>query len=291
MSSVKLGVALPAEIAVFDTETDGVDVETAHIVTAFIGVMSTATGEITERWSWFLNTGHEIPKGASDVHGITTARMQLEGTDPAMGVFEIIQRLDILARRGLAIVAMNASFDITLLDREQARHWPATRPLFEGRWMARPDVDSPWTEVERGAAGAVYRTLSPVVFDPMVFDKAISKRRGKRKLVDLAEFYGVPVEANAHDAEADCRMVGRVAIKLLEHSRLADLTLSEVHALLIPTHRKNAHGLADYWADGKGGNPSWTREQRAEAVAEVRANAGLWPLRPRPITEQEGTDS
>jgi DNA polymerase-3 subunit epsilon len=156
MSTVPLGVRLPDRIGVFDAETDGVDVESCHIVTAFIGLMDTATGVIVEKWEWLLNTGHEIPQGASDVHGITTERMRAEGTDPKQGVFEITQRLDIIGRAGITMVVMNAPFDFTLLDRELLRHWPEMRPLME------PDDE-----------GKVQR---PWVFDPMTFDRAISKR-------------------------------------------------------------------------------------------------------------------
>jgi DNA polymerase-3 subunit epsilon len=264
--SPKLGASLPARIAVFDTETDGVDTETCHIVSAFVGVMDTATGAMLERWSWLLNTGHPIPQEASDVHGITTERMMAEGSDPKQGIFEIAQRLDIIARQGIVLVAMNAAFDFTLLDRELARHWPGMRPLME------PNDE-----------GVITR---PIVFDPMVLDRAIDKyRKGSRKLVDLARVYGVPVEANAHDAEADCRMAGRVAIKLMQHSRVADLSLSEVHAKLIPTHRNNALGLASYWERQLPSLPQAERAAKIAAIKEVREHAGQWPMRPRPTQE------
>jgi DNA polymerase-3 subunit epsilon len=264
----KLGVALPVQIAVFDTETDSVNVETGHIVSAFVGVMDVASGNIVERWSWLLNTGHPIPKEASDVHKITTERMMAEGSDPKRGVFDIYQRLDILAKRGLMLVAMNASFDFSLLDREIERHWPGMRPLFDTN--------------EQGQA------TYPWVFDPMIFDRAVDKyRKGSRKLVDLAAVYGVPVETNAHDAEADCRMVGRIAIKLLKHSRLADLTPQEVHMKLIPTARNNALGLAAFWRDKKMKTLT-TQQERADLLAsihEVETNGIHWPVRPRPETK------
>lgn len=282
MSGVKLGTALPAQICVYDTETNGVDIETCRIVTAFIGVMDTASGNIVERWSWLLDIGEDIPQGAIDVHGITNERMREEGMDAAMGVFEIIQRLDALAKRGLPIVVMNAPFDISLTDREQVRHWPGTRPLFEGDWQKPGEIEGEWVAGEPWHHTSQFRMLSPTVFDPMVFDRAISKRAGSRKLVDLAQFYGVPVEANAHDAEADCRMAGRVAIKLLGHSKLADLTMSQVHAKLIPTHRSNQMNLANFWKSGKG-LPGKSPEERREAIQSTVESAGHWPLKPRPL--------
>jgi len=254
--SIKLGVELPGQIVVMDTETTGTDVEKDRIITCFVGVMSVATGEIFEKWSWFINPGIDISEGATAVHGITNEDVTLSGQDPKEAIFQIIQRLDILQRRGLACVAMNCAFDYTIIDRETLRHWPNIR-AFEPK----------------------------LVFDPMVFDRAVDKfRKGSRKLVDLAAHYGVPVETNAHDAEADCRMAGRVAIKLLGHSRLAELTMSEVHAKLILTHRNNNLSLASYWATNKG-LPGATPQQRKTAVEEVRATAGQWPMRPRPQAE------
>lgn len=302
MTGAKLKTALPAQLCVFDTETSGIDVENDRIVTAFVGIMDTATGVIVESWSWLLDPKVEIPKGASDVHGITTERARAEGTDAAKGVFEIMQRLDIISRRGIPLVAMNAAFDFTLLDREVERHWPGTRPLLEGDWQLKNEAGI-WEKVEPGTQHAMWRVLKPVIFDPMIFDRAVDKyRAGSRRLVDLAAHYGVPVEANAHDAEADCRMVGRIAIKLLQHSRLSELTMSEVHAQLIPTARNNALGLADFW-EGKKiprlrkqsqqtadlGEAEDLRRQIAElsaAVVEVRTNGIYWPIRPRP--EQRG---
>lgn len=267
---IKLGTALPKEIAVFDLETTGVDLEEARIVTAFIGVMNVASREMTERWTWLLDPGVEIPKAASDVHGVTTERARSEGSDAKRGVFDIAQRLDALDKRGLTIVIMNAPFDLTILDRELLRHWPKMRPLF--------DVND---------AGKLY---GPTIFDPMVLDRAVSDRGGSRKLVDLAKFYGVPVEENAHDAEADCRMAGRVAIELFGLSRLADMTLQQVHDKLIPTHRNNANGLADFWSQGKGAAARMSPEERVRAIADVRAGAGLWPMRPRPATAGESPE-
>jgi len=166
--NMKLQPWMPEQIAVFDTETTGVDTENDRIVTAFIGVMNTVTREFVESWQWLVNPGVEIPKGASDVHGITNEKARAEGVAPADAIFEIMQRLDILARKGLVLVAMNASFDFTILDREIERHLPGTRPL-----------------MEVGDDGRIHR---PVVFDPMVMDRAVDKwRKGTRKLVDLAD--------------------------------------------------------------------------------------------------------
>lgn len=259
MSGPKLGALLPKKIVVFDTETTGVDPETARIVTAFIGLMDTASGQILQSWDWLVNPGIEIPKGASDVHGVTTERARADGLDAKEAIYQIIQRLDILQREGWPIIVMNASYDFTVVDRETVRHWPTLRPYEPKR-----------------------------VIDPMVLDRAFDKyRAGSRKLVDLAAVYGVPVEANAHDAAADCLMAGRVAIKLMGHSRVVELDLDELHAKQIPTKRNQARELADYWENKKLPKMQ-TRADRAELLASiksVRESGGYWPMKPRPEGE------
>jgi DNA polymerase-3 subunit epsilon len=288
---------MPEFIGVFDTETDGPNPLECRLVTAFIGKMRVSTGVIEQRWSWIVDTGQEIPKGASDVHGYTTeriAKLVRKGearpvSERGTVIFEIIQKLDVLDRQGIPIVVMNAPFDFTLIDRETERHWPRLRPLMnlndEG-WISRPTV-----------------------IDPMVLDKAIDKyRKGKRKLVDLAAFYRVPVEENAHDAEADCRMAGRVAIKLLEHSRFDGMTLAEIHKKTIPTKRAQStgpDGLAQYWETKvipqlrvavktaeRAGDPVALQnaidelDEKIAAAANVRATGHYWPMIPRDINPE-----
>jgi DNA polymerase III subunit epsilon len=265
MSEPTLGQQLPPRIGVFDTETDGVDLEDTRIITAFIGVMDTATGAIIERHSWVLSPERDIPEVASNVHGYTTERARAEGMDREDGIIQIAEVLDRLGWL-MPLVAMNAIYDFTILDRELARFG----------W------GSP---VGRDAEGKV---TFPTVFDPMVFDRAIDKyRRGKRTLVDLCRVYGVPVETNAHDAEADCRMAGRVAITLLGHSRLQDLTMEQVHAKLIATHRSNSLSLADYWQKSLSRLAEPEKTQKKAAIDDVRAKAGLWPCLPRPTESKE----
>lgn len=290
-TEMKIGMAFPEQVAVLDTESTGVDPQEARIVTCFIGIMDTATGQVVERWSWLVDPGVEIPKGASDVHGITTERARAEGMDPKEAIFQIVQRIDIIHKRSLALVIMNASYDMTLIDREVDRHWPGMRPPVEGHWEYALEAHEwkPIAEPDDRLKGD-FRWVSdssPVIFDPMVFDRAVDKyRKGTRKLVDLCRVYGVPVEENAHDAEADCRMAGRVAIKLLGHSRLQPLSLSEVHDKLVPTKRNQNADLLRFWREVK--LPKITapeeRKQLLESIESAKKTGHYWPLIPRGIS-------
>ncbi len=178
-------------IGVFDIESTSVDVEIARIVTAFFGLMDD-DGEWVEKRSWVIDPGVDIPEEAAKVHGYTNERIaemreRGETTTPEVSLPEIAH---VLESSGVPVVIYNAAYDLTVVDREQVR------------------LGCPGLQIDR---------LS--VIDPLVIDKAIDKyRKGSRKLEDTARHYDVPT-GNAHDAEADCLMAGRLALKLREHLR------------------------------------------------------------------------
>ncbi|AZR02019.1 DNA polymerase III subunit epsilon [Trueperella pyogenes] len=172
----------------FDTETTGVDVFNDRLVTAAI-VIHDAGRE--QRYTWLADPGVEIPQAAAAVHGITTERAQAEGR-PIVEVLDEVA--SILARHmagGNPVVAYNAAYDFTLLETELARHGLATLCDRLG--------------------GDIY----PVI-DPYFLDRHVDRyRRGKRRLENLAEHYGVMAET-FHDAEGDVLMTLRVLDKILE---------------------------------------------------------------------------
>jgi len=174
------------KVIVFDTETTGVDVKTDRIVSAFVGVY-TRGGDLVGAQRYLINPGVEIPETATAVHGITNENAQEKGLPASVGVDSIASDLQALIDQGLPLVVMNAAFDLSLLNAELERY--ELQPM---RWGVN-------------------------IIDPMIIDRAVAKfRKGKRKLVNLAEVYGVPVREDAHDAEADCVMAGGVAFKVLE---------------------------------------------------------------------------
>jgi DNA polymerase III subunit epsilon len=168
------------ELAVFDLETTGVDVESCRIVSAHVGILD-AAGTPVEQWDWLADPGVEIPDGAAAVHGITTERARAEGRPAAEVVGEIVATLDAILFSGMPLVVYNAPYDLTLLHREARRH--GVLPVHDP---------------------------SPVI-DPLVIDKALDKyRRGKRTLTVASEVYGVEL-TDAHTAGADAVAAGRVA--------------------------------------------------------------------------------
>lgn len=181
-----------SRLAGFDTETTGVDVENDRIVTACIVEVG---GDLPVAASnWLLNPGVDIPEAATAVHGISTERAKEEGQDAAEGIAQIVAALAQVVLAGTPLVAMNAPFDLTLLDREARRY--GVQPL---------------TDI----VGDDLRVL-----DPRVLDKRVDPyRKGKRTLTDLCAHYQVKLDG-AHAADADaiaaCRVTWRIASRFAE---------------------------------------------------------------------------
>ncbi len=209
-------------LGVFDLETTGVDVDISRIVSACVAVIDDE-GEVVARWDWLADPGIEIPEGASAVHGITTERAVAEGRQAELVVAEIAQTLRTLFSLGLPVVAYNAPYDLTLLDRECRRY--GIEP-----------IEHP----------------SPVI-DPLVLDKAVDRyRKGKRTLEVTAERYGVTLEG-AHDAGADAIAAGRVAQSLKRaYPEELDVPAAELHDKQEAWHGEQAASFQDYIRRVKG---------------------------------------
>jgi DNA polymerase-3 subunit epsilon len=205
------------QLGVFDLETTGVNTETARIVTAHVGVIN-EHGVTVSRQDWVLDPLVEIPEAAAAVHGYTTERVQLEGMDAATGVAEIVAALRVLFERGIPVVAYNAPYDFTVLNREAKRHGVA--PL-----------ENP----------------SPII-DPLVIDKAVDRyRKGKRTLEVTAQVYGVDLGDDAHDAGFDAIAAGRVAQALaVKYQADLALTAAELHAKQVEWFRQQEESYAEF---------------------------------------------
>lgn len=204
------------ELGVFDLETTGIDVESARIVTAHVGLLD-GDGRLRERRDWLVDPGVEIPSGATAVHGITTERARAQGRPAPEATAEIVAALRDLFSRGTPVVAYNAPYDFTLLDREARRHGIA--PL-----------------------------VSPgPVIDPLVIDKAMDKyRRGKRTLGVTALYYGIDL-TDAHDASADAVAAGRVAQALARvHTEALAFEAAELHRMQVEWCREQAADFQEY---------------------------------------------
>ncbi|MEU4256313.1 3'-5' exonuclease [Streptomyces fradiae] len=202
----------------FDLETTGVDVETDRIVTAC--VVQCGGDQPTQSATWLADPGVPIPDGAAAVHGITTERARAEGKPASEVVGDVLAALRHAIAQRVPVVAMNARFDLTILDREARRH--GHTPLPDGR---------------EGLC----------VVDPLVLDKAVDPYRpGSRKLTALCAHYQVPI-GEAHTADADaiaaCRVAWRIATL---HPHIAAYGLGELHAVQAGWAAEQAASLQEY---------------------------------------------
>ncbi|MFD5031666.1 3'-5' exonuclease [Streptomyces sp. NPDC058405] len=200
----------------FDLESTGVDTETARIVTACI--VQCGGGSPVDSATWLSDVdGEEIPDGAAAIHGVSTERAQKEGAPLPEVIAELLAGLGQAITAGIPIVAMNARYDLTLLDREAERY--GLDPLPAG----------------------------PVI-DPFVIDKAVDTyRRGKRTLTALCEHYAVPL-GDVHQADADAIAACRVAWRQgTRYERLAAMSLDELHTAQVGWAAEQAASLQEHF--------------------------------------------
>lgn len=208
----------------FDLETTGVDIWTDRAVQS--ALVRIDPGKRPAISTWLVDPGVEIPDGAAEVHGITTARAQAEGTDPAQMLFEVAGQLALAMGRGIPIVGMNLSFDLTMFETECARH----------------GVDG--LAARLGHASKI----APIV-DVSVLDKQADKfRKGGRKLEQLCATYGVR-HTGAHDAAADALATCRIWPRLMaKHARkLSAPTIQSLHQSQIGWRKEQMDGLRAYF--------------------------------------------
>jgi DNA polymerase-3 subunit epsilon len=208
-------------LAAFDLETTGIDSESDRIVTAAVSLVG--DGAPSAFHAWLLDPGIPIPAGASAVHGITTERARAEGCMPAEAVEQIVALLAGQLLQGIPVVAFNARFDLTCLDRE-----------------ARRLGIEPLTERVGGAAGML-------VVDPHVLDKQVDRfRKGKRTLSAVCAHYNVPLD-EAHASHADALAAARVAWRLGQaFEELRALELQALHEQQIAWAAEQAASFEDY---------------------------------------------
>jgi DNA polymerase-3 subunit epsilon len=277
----------------FDLETDSADPTDARIITA-ANVLITPGNEPIPM-EVMLQPERDIPDGAVAVHGITTETARELGALREMGIGQIAGTIAEIAGPEIPIVGHNASFDLTILDREMRR-----------TGIGRLDIEAGTGFVSLCIGGDQVAAF-PVI-DTYVIDKAVDRyRKGSRKLEAAAAHYGVPMtEGSAHDAAADVFAALRIAFRFhqrglaaadyvaengadpmafrmhpfMRHyagrrdplelvksfAALAAMSLPELHAAQVRWAREQADGLREYFI---------SKGQKDDAATVD----GTWPLR------------
>lgn len=202
----------------FDTETTGVSPLHSRIVSAAI----IKTGDDPATHNWMINPGVDIPTAAQAVHGISTARTRAEGSDPLFALSEIRDVLVAGMSAGYPIVAFNASFDLTILEAELARHGLDTMADLLGH--------EPFP-----------------VLDPLVLDRMLDPyRKGPRRLETLIGLYRIQA-TGFHDAENDVAATLKLLQAMVaEHAMLRASSLRKLHELQKSTHEHWAESFNRY---------------------------------------------
>jgi DNA polymerase III subunit epsilon len=275
----------------FDTETDGSVPQDARIITGALVYVS--PGNAPVEMEQMIQPERDIPAEATAVHGITTGRAMAEGVLREVGVAQIVATIAEIASPDIPVVGHNASYDLTLLDREMRRLGIGFLELDPGNsfvMMVGPD-------------DKVIGRQFPVI-DTYVLDKAVDRYRpGKRKLEVTARHYGVPMaEGSAHGATADVIASLRIAITIAKRcampiSKVADLymdrrfpmkiaetyynlgamSLAELHCAQVAWAAEQADGLREHF------------RQNPEKGVDPDDVSGDWPL--RVLTEDEMTET
>ncbi len=240
-------------LCAFDTETTSADAETARLVSACIAYVDGAGKIPPESRGYLIDPGVDIPADAVAVHGITAEHAREHGEKPGPAVREIAGELLRAAAAGIPLIAFNAPFDLTVLDRETRRH--GLEPF------------GPGLEAARG-----------LVVDPYVLDKALDPcRRGRRTLAALAGHYGVKA-GQAHDAAGDALTAARVAWKIAAaYPHIGRMPPAGLHAFQVQAKQWQAASLRDYLRrSGSGGqhvDESWPLRQQDEGKPPCEAGS------------------
>jgi DNA polymerase III subunit epsilon len=265
-----------------DFESDGPDPKDARAIQAAVIWIGYAEPRPNV---WLVKPERDIPQGAIDVHGITTERAAADGLDRDQAIFEIATALT-AAGENVPVVAHNAPYDLTLLDREMRRLGIGSLGIDPNGQVA--------VRMDGRTVGAFW------VIDTIVLDRAFDPYRkgpaggGRNRLEEACRVYGVPMpEGAAHDATADAYGAGRLAwaiakrcampgdqVRALYADRrqphelsnafwtIGTLTLPQLHAYQQRMAKEQGEHLQDYFAE---------HPERGVDPADVSTD---WPLIP-----------
>lgn len=197
----------------FDTETTGTYAGRDAIVSATLVLRNPQTGyEGDVVGEWIVNPHRRMNPKASEVNGFTDDFLIEHGEEPTDAIAKIAAYINTAQNKNIPLLAYNAPFDVHMLAGDLQR-W---------NLMAMPQDDE------------------LLVVDPLVIDRAISKRHGKRTLEYTTEYYGIDPHGDFHDATADTTAaVDLIAPMSLLYPQVGRIELGE-----LMDWQRNAH---DQW--------------------------------------------
>lgn len=219
-------------VAVFDTETTGLDLQQSRIVTAALHLVDSSGNVLEGGKDWLINPGIPIPPEASRVHKVFDADV-VDAQESKSAIAEILGAIQELFNRGIPVVAYNAPYDFTILHYEAKRY--GLEPVSFGH-----------------------------VIDPLVIDKTVDKyRKGKRTLESVAERYSVRLD-NAHTAKDDAIAAGQVGFAVLRY-----FFAQEKPVVPFPSSLQELHDAQAKWADQiEESYSQWRKQDRPDYIPQ-----------------------
>lgn len=196
----------------FDTETTGANLFKDAIASATLVLRNPALGHTGDTVStWLVNPHQPMNPKASEVNGFTDEYLQENGGEPAEELELLAKAISEAQAKNIPLLAYNAPFDVTML-RNDLRRWNLSplnsRPTCNISTLSKDDV---------------------LTVDPLVIDRAVSHRTGKRTLTLTSQFYGVEPIGDFHDATADTVAALDLVAPICEmHETLGAMPLSSV---------------------------------------------------------------
>jgi DNA polymerase-3 subunit epsilon len=221
-----------------DFETTGVDRFTD--VPVSYALVSVVDGVAVASWSGLIDPGCDIPREATQVHGITSERASVDGMPFAVAIGLVMDAVVAAGRRGVPVAGMRLDYDLTMLDIQAARI--GDRGLSERGWHG-------------------------PVLDAAVLDRHFDPdREGRRTLRDLCDHYDVEM-GHAHDAWADALASVQVLFALA--TRFPQLRARDLERL----HDDQIRWHGEWRAEQEG----W---RFAQGMVPLDPRDYLWPVAP-----------
>lgn len=220
------------KLVTFDVESTGIDTENDRIITCFMRAKD--GDEVVFEQNWVIDPDVEIPKEASDVHGMTTEWVRENGRkDVVQAISEIWMDLERFGDNGYVVAGFNNSFDLAILESELQRH---------------------------RIADVLFKYEGPRFIDPVIFSRHFDKfKKGGHQLITVAKRNGIEVEEDRlHAAEYDVEVTERLVpimlnrawkeLRGLREGLTPDEFVTKLQEWQATTKLEWAEGLTSYFA-------------------------------------------